>query len=431
MNTVPVDAKAVVDDLCGQNRHGRVKDALIARFILANGIVAVLAIVLIFVFLLKDSFPAFQVVHPWKFFTGTEWVPEFDKFGIVPLVAGSFFVTVGAVLISVPFGVACAVYLAEVAPRWIREILKPTIEVLAGIPSVVIGFIGLTVAAPLIQSAFKLNVGFTALTASVMLAFMAMPTIISISEDAIVAVPKAYRDGSLALGASRWETIRGVVVPSAKSGIVAACMLGVGRAIGETMTVLMVAGNAANLPGGLTPKALWTFFTLPVRTMTAAIAQDMGEIVNNSVHYHALFAVGLTLFAITLRNQPRSGCGAPKRKAPMIAMNKAVKEKIAFALLSLSTLAVVVPVVAVIYFIVARGAPAISWSFLSQMPKNGMREGGILSPLIGTFCLLIGTLFFAVPVGVFTAIYLTEYAKKNVLTRTIRLAIVNLAGYRP
>jgi phosphate transport system permease protein len=277
----------------------RWKDGLIARFIMLNGLVAIVAIMLIFVFLARDAVPTFEHVSIWKFFSGKAWQPEFNVFGILPLLAGSLFVTLGSIVVAVPVGIACAIYLAEVAPKWMREILKPVIEVLAGIPSVVIGFIGLTIAAPFIQKIFSLPTGLTALTGSIMLGFMAMPTIISISEDAITAVPKSYRLGPLALGASRGETIRGVTVPAAKSGIIAACMLGVGRAIGETMTVLMVAGNASNLPVSLLPKGIWQFFASPVRTMTATIAMELGETVQRSAHYHALFAVGLALFAIT------------------------------------------------------------------------------------------------------------------------------------
>lgn len=291
------DISAGVQAIRTRSRSQKLKDALISRVIMANGIAAILAILLIFVFLLKDAIPTFKYVSPYNFLTGTTWQPEFQKFGIAPLLAGSFVVTLGAIALAVPMGIACAVYLAEIAPKWIREILKPTVEVLAGIPSVVIGFIGLMVAAPFLQSLLKLPTGLTALTGAIMLAFMSMPTIISISEDALVAVPKSYRDGSLALGASKLETIVGVIVPSAKSGIIAACMLGVGRAVGETMTVLMVTGNAANMPNGLA--GIVPFFLGPVRTMTATIAADMGETVQNSPHYHALFAVGLALFAIT------------------------------------------------------------------------------------------------------------------------------------
>lgn len=297
MSKTAEDIRMGVSSIVIRNNRARVKDQLISRFIFLNGVIAIVAILSIFAFLLKDSFPLIHRISPWKYITGTAWQPEFEVFGIMPLLMGSLFVTLGAVIIAVPVGIACAVYLAEVAPKWIREILKPTIEVLAGIPSVVIGFIGLTVVAPVVQQIFSLPIGTSALTGAVVLAFMAMPTIISIAEDSIVAVPKSYRQGSMALGASHWETIRGVVVPAAKSGIIAACMLGIGRAIGETMTVLMVAGNASNVPGPISN--WWSYFTGPVRTMTAAIAQETPEAARYSTHYHALFAVGLVLFIIT------------------------------------------------------------------------------------------------------------------------------------
>lgn len=297
MSTVATDVKAGRNAIVMNRRGGRWKDALISRLVFLSGVLAILVIILIFVFLTKDTFPVFKHVSLKGFLTGRLWQPEFEKFGIVPLMAGSFVVTLGALVVAVPIGIASAIYIAEIAPRWVREILKPTIEILAGIPSVVVGFIGMAIVAPLMIKLLNLPTGLTAITASVMLAFMSMPTIISISEDAITAVPKAYRDGSLALGATKWETIKGVVVPSARSGIIAACMLGVGRAVGETMTVLMVAGNAANVPDGIL--GMGRFFLGPVRTMTATIAADMGETVQYSSHYHALFAVGLTLFVIT------------------------------------------------------------------------------------------------------------------------------------
>lgn len=296
MSTVVTDTRKKKNAIT-VHRRGLWKDALISRIVFVNGVLAILVIMLIFVFLTKDALPLFKHVSLKEFLIGKLWQPEFEKFGIVPLMAGSLVVTFGALVVAVPIGIASAIYIAEIAPRWVREILKPTIEILAGIPSVVVGFIGMAIVAPLMIKLFNLPTGLTAITASIMLAFMSMPTIISISEDAITAVPKAYRDGSLALGATKWETIKGVVVPSAKSGIIAACMLGVGRAVGETMTVLMVAGNAANVPDGIL--GIWRFFLGPVRTMTATIAADMGETVQYSLHYHALFAVGLTLFVIT------------------------------------------------------------------------------------------------------------------------------------
>lgn len=280
-----------------KQRFENLKDTWILRFIYLNGGIAILAVFLIFLFLMKDALPMLKPAVLVKFLTGKEWQPEFDIYGLLPLLAGSVAVTLGAIVIAVPIGIACAVYIAEFAPKPIREILKPTIEVLAGIPSVVIGFLGLTIAAPFIQKVFDLPTGLTALTGSIMLGFMAMPTIISISEDAIVSVPGSYREASLAMGATHWETVRNILVPAAKSGIIAGVMLGIGRAVGETMTVLMVAGNASNFPESV--NGLGKFFLGPVRTMTATIAMETGETAQYSNHYHALFAVGLTLFAIT------------------------------------------------------------------------------------------------------------------------------------
>ena len=255
-----------------------------------NGALAIVFVILISAFLLRDAIPLFRSVSLSKFLFGTDWYPLSDKFQALPLILGSIAVTIGAMAIALPVGVAAAIYLAEIAPVRVREILKPTVEVLAGIPSVVIGFIGMVVLAPWIKGLLDLPTGLTALTGSVMLAFMAMPTIISISEDAIVAVPKDYGAGALALGATSWQSIVGVTVPAAKSGIIAAVMLGIGRAIGETMTVLMVTGNAAVIP---------TSLAQPVRTMTATIAAEMGEVAYGTPHYFALFAVGLVLFAMT------------------------------------------------------------------------------------------------------------------------------------
>lgn len=263
---------------------------LAERFIILNGLFAILIVLLIFVFLVKDGVQTFRYVSVKDFLAGPNWYPLSDEFGILPLILGSLWVTLGAVLIAVPLGVACAMYMVEVAPPAVREVLKPTIEVLAGIPSVVVGFLGLVVLTPLLRQTFDLPTGLTGLAGSILLAFMALPTIVSIAEDALVAVPQEYRLGALALGATRWQSLRGVVVPAARSGIIAAVMLGVGRAIGETMTVLMVTGNAA-----LLPKTLMT----PLRTMTATIAQEMGETVQFSSHYYALFGIGLVLFLIT------------------------------------------------------------------------------------------------------------------------------------
>ncbi|MBE9471502.1 MAG: phosphate ABC transporter permease subunit PstC [Chloroflexi bacterium] len=265
---------------------------LIERFIRVTGVSVILFLALIFLFLLREGGATFFEV-PLRDLLRTRWYPNEGHFGLLPLVMGSLLVTVGAAVISLPLGLLTAVFVAEVAPRWVREILKPFIEVLAGIPSVVLGFLGMLVVSPLIREHLGAPTGLTALSGSLMLGYMALPTIISVAEDALDAVPKSYRDAALALGATRWQTIWRVTVPAARSGILTAMMLGVGRAIGETMAVMMVTGNAARLPLTLNS------FLMPVRTMTATIAAEMGEVAQGSPHYHILFAIGLVLFVIT------------------------------------------------------------------------------------------------------------------------------------
>jgi len=265
---------------------------LIERAIQAAGISAIVLVLLIFLFLIREGLPAFVEI-PLSSLLDRRWYPIEDYFGLRSLIFGSLLVTVGAASISLPLGLATAIFIGEIAPSWVREILKPFVEVLAGIPSVVIGFIGMVALAPWVRIILDIPTGLTAFTGAVLLAWMALPTIVSVAEDALDAVPKTYRDAGLALGLTKWQTIWRIVVPAARSGVLTALMLGVGRAIGETMTVMMVTGNAARIPTG--PRDLF----LPVRTMTATIAAEMGEVAQGSPHYHVLFAVGLTLFVIT------------------------------------------------------------------------------------------------------------------------------------
>lgn len=235
-----------------------------------------------------------EKIHPGDFFGGKEWYPTATpsaQYGLLPLLLGTLWVSLGAILLSLPFGVAVAIYLAEIATMRVRNFLKPLIELLAGIPSVVYGFFGLVVIVPFIQKIFQLPVGETALAGSVVLAIMALPTIITVAEDAMRNVPRAMKEASLALGATQWQTIYGVVIPYAKSGITSAAVLGIGRAIGETMAVLMVTGNAAVIPHSLLE---------PVRTIPATIAAELGEAAAGSGHYQALFALGCILFLITM-----------------------------------------------------------------------------------------------------------------------------------
>lgn len=229
----------------------------------------------------------------YKFLSGEEWFPTAEpvaQMGVKPLIYGTLWVSFGAILLALPIALAAAIYLSEIAKKRTRNLLKPLIELLAGIPSVVYGFFGLVVIVPLIQSLFGLPVGETALAGSVVLAIMALPTIITISEDAMRNTPRAMKEASLALGASHWQTIYKVVIPYSASGITAGAILGIGRAIGETMAVLMVTGNAAVIPHS---------FLAPVRTIPATIAAELGEAPNGGLHYEALFALGCILFIIT------------------------------------------------------------------------------------------------------------------------------------
>jgi phosphate transport system permease protein len=267
------------------------KSFFITKFILLNGMISIIVLGLILTFLVYNSIKFFSQYPIFDFLGGTQWSPTVvEKFGFVPLLVGSFEVAFGAVLIAVPLGIGVSIYIGELAPRFIREIIKPIIEVLATLPSVVIGFIGLKTIVPIVKDIFGLSIGLTALSGSIMLAFMALPTIISISEDAINAVPKKLRHASLALGATKWETTIKTVVPAASSGIIAAVLLGLGRVVGETMAVLMITGNS--------PRIVFSWLQ-PVRTITATIAAEMGETVQGGLHYSALFAIGLILFIIT------------------------------------------------------------------------------------------------------------------------------------
>ncbi len=269
------------------------REFVITRVIKASGYSAIVFVGLIFYFLLREGLPTLAEVAPADLFA-TRWYPIEKYFGILPLISGSLIVTLGATLVAVPFGIGTAIFIAEIAPRWAREILKPLVELLGGLPSVVLGFLGILVLSPFLRQLLDLPTGLTAFTGSILLGGIAVPTVVSVAEDALDSVPRAYRDAALALGATRWQTIWRVTLPAARSGVLTAIMLGVGRAIGETMTVMMVTGNAPVLATSL--GALFS----PVRTMTATIAAEMGEVASGSIHYHTLFFIGMVLFIISL-----------------------------------------------------------------------------------------------------------------------------------
>jgi phosphate transport system permease protein len=277
----------------GLRRRWRFREKTIESFIFLNGLLAVVILLGVLLLLMREGLPIFSYTSPLDFFFGTRWYPvsEPPTFGMLTFFAATLWVTLISTAIAVPVGVGCAAYLAEVAPSKVRETVKPVVELLAGIPSVVMGLIGLLLLSPLVQSIFNLNTGLCGLTAAIMLSMMSLPIVVSVSEDALRAVPNEFREASYALGATRWETVRHICIPAALSGIAAAVMLGVGRAIGETMTVLMVAGGALAIP--LSP-------TEPMMPMTAAIASGIGNAVRGGLQYQALFAIGLILFLMTL-----------------------------------------------------------------------------------------------------------------------------------
>jgi phosphate transport system permease protein len=277
----------------GLKRRRRLGESFIEGWIFLAGILAIVVLLGIIFILLKEGLPVFTHTNPWDFLFGTKWYPgaEPPVFGIAPFLVSTLMITLISTIVAVPVGVACAAFLSEVAPPKVSDTIKPIIEILAGIPSVMMGFIGLALLSPFVQSLFHLPIGLCGLTAAIMLSLMSLPIIVSVSEDALQAVPKEFKEASYALGATKWETIWHVCIPSALSGIAAAIMLGVGRAIGETMTVLMVAGNALAVPASPTD---------PMTAMTSIIASSIGNAVRGGVQYQALFAIGLILFILTL-----------------------------------------------------------------------------------------------------------------------------------
>jgi len=270
------------------------REHLIKQAFLATAVTSLAVLALIMVFLFMEGLPTFSFVSVKAFLLGLDWYPTDEArpdYGILPLIAASGAVTLLSSVLAIPLGVMTALYLAEIASPRVRAVVKPVVEMLASLPSVVIGFFGMVIMAPFLQDFFDIPVGLNLFNASLMLAFMSVPTIASVSEDAIYAVPRELKEASLALGATHMETLLRVTVPAALSGIGTAVILGMSRAIGETMVVLMVAGGAAVLPD-----SLWS----PIRPMPASIAAEMAEAPFRSHHYHALFATAMVLFLVTL-----------------------------------------------------------------------------------------------------------------------------------
>ena len=263
-------------------------DRLIRLALLLVALSAVSVLVVITIFIFEGGIPIIFKYGVKSFLAGSDWYPSEKSFGLWPMIVGSVYVTLGAMTIGVPFGLACAIVLTEFASKRTSRVIKPVIELLAGIPSVVYGFMGVVILIPFIRGTFG-GPGFSVLAASIILGIMILPTVISISVDSLKAVPDAYREGSIALGATKWQTVKMVLLPAARSGILASVILGMGRAIGETMAVIMIAGNAISVPRSPLD---------PVRTLTSNIALEMGYAAGE--HREALFATGVILFIIIM-----------------------------------------------------------------------------------------------------------------------------------
>lgn len=254
-------------------------------------ITAIVILLLIMLFIFDGGLPLFQHVTVTDFLFGNKWIPAKNLYGAFQFIVATLLVTLGALIIAVPLGVSCAVFLAEIAPKWARDIVRPAIELLAGIPSIIYGVFALVVIVNIVKISFNLATGETIIAASIILAVMILPIIISISQDAIESVPRLYKEGAYSMGATDWQTISRVIIPAASQGIIAGIILGMGRAIGETMAVVLVIGNVEAMPSTILE---------PGETLTSAILLEMGEAVVKSTHYNALFCLGIIPFIIVL-----------------------------------------------------------------------------------------------------------------------------------
>lgn len=266
----------------------RTREMLIERGLFIVAIFSIITILLIIIFIFREGFPVLQEYGVLQFIFGLDWAPSDGKYGVFTMIVGSLCITLLSLAIAVPLSILCAIFMAEVAPQLMRKILKPVIETLAAIPSVVYGFFGLIILVPFVRENIG-GTGFGMLTASLILTVMIMPTIISVSEDAIRSVPLEYKEASLALGATQWQTIRRVIFPAAILGIITSIILGMGRAIGETLAVIMVAGNVTQIPSSILD---------PVRALTSNIALEMGYA--TGLHYSALFGTAIILFVMIM-----------------------------------------------------------------------------------------------------------------------------------
>jgi len=474
-------------------KHKNVNSGSEKFFLTAVSAAAVAIVFIIILFVLYNSIDALTKYNLWDFLTGRTWDGEAGKFGAFPSILATILVTAGALVFAVPIGISAAIFLSEIVPDKVRSTLKPVCEIFAGIPSIVYGFFGLILLGPILKDIFPGHMTMAAswLTALIILGIMALPTIISVSDDAMRAVPRSYKEASVALGATKWETTKKVTIPSAFSGISAAVMLGMGRAIGETMVVLMVAGNAMRVPN-----PLWDVFE-PIRPLTALIASDM-KYVSDPMHYSALFLLALILFAMVflvnlitrliikntkkkfeegegmlekyLPQSVKTAIKASKRPAFLfvifvfvwmmtslfytdiiaaciafactafiVAMPHIAKlirpmnrQRIAHSVMALSMVVAIGFLIIIFGDIIIKGARVLSVEFLTGYPvfdiQGNLASGGIFPAILGTIQLAVGTAAIAIPLGVTTGIYLSEFSKTSKFTNLVRSAIDILNG---
>ena len=381
--------------------------------------VAVAFVLLISIYLIISGLPAILEIGPINFLFGTRWYASTGDFGIFAIILTSFAGTAGAILVGVPIGLMTAIFLSKVAPPKFAAVVHAAVELLAGIPSVVYGLVGMILLVPAIRVAFDLPSGATLLAAIIVLAVMILPSIVSVSETALRAVPREYEEASLALGATHIETVFRVSVPAARSGIATAIVLGIGRAIGEAMAIIMVAGNVANMPGLLTP----------VRFLTTAIASEMSYASVGSLHRNALFSIGLVLFLfimlinvflnVFIKRKKESHTLSPRRQL----YDKGLRVVLYFC--GFLTCALLVLIIGYIFY---RGVPFISWELLSTQSSYINDTIGILPNILNTLYIILLSMVIVLPLGVGAAIYLTEYATNRRLVAVIEFATETLTG---
>ena len=415
------------------------KEQVMRVVFLLTACVSIAAVVLICAYLLGNGIPTIREIGLGNFF-GKTWKPSKDLYGIVPMIIGSIYVTAGAIVIGVPIGLLTAIYMARFCPKWLYRVVKPAVDLMAGIPSIVYGFFGLVVIVPMMQSLTGTS-GKGLLTASILLGIMILPTIIGVAETSIRAVPESYYEGSLALGATHERSVFFAQLPAAASGVMSGVILGVGRAIGETMAVIMIAGNQPIMPRGLLEG---------LRTMTANIVIEMGyasglhrrpnchrrgAVCVYSADQHLLFtaetegscmsAVPKKSFTEERRALNRSGKTAAQIMATSRRQN--VTSLVLTVLVRLAAILSVLAVVILIGYVLVTGVPHLKWDLFAW--KYTTKNQSMMPALINTICITLLSLLVAVPVGVFAAIYLAEYAKRgNKLVKLVRLTAETLSG---